>query len=252
MLKGKNVLVFGACGLLGAEILASLLREGANVVGVDLKQQTLLTRFGSLLDSHGSQLELVAGDVTDENMLQRIFDMQGKLDGVVNCTYPRNSRYGRSLLDVKIEDFNENINIHLGSAFMIMQQTVKYFEKHGRPLSLVNIASVYGVIAPKFEIYDNTPMTMPVEYAAIKSAIIRLTEYIVAYVKNSDFRANCVSPGGLKDGQPAEFLTAYQKQTSGKGMLDPQDLSGTIIYLLSEYSKYVTGQNIIVDDGFTL
>ena len=95
-------------------------------------------------------------------------------------------------------------------------------------------------------------MTMPVEYAAIKSALLHLNKYIVAYVRDSRFRVNAVSPGGIFDHQPDAFLEAYKKETNGAGMLGVTEMLGSIVFLLSDASKYVTGQNIIVDDGFSL
>lgn len=93
---------------------------------------------------------------------------------------------------------------------------------------------------------------MPVEYAAIKSGLLHLNKYAVKYVSNSYFRINSVSPGGIFDSQPAAFLEAYKKKTHGAGMLDVRCMVGSIVYLLSDQSKFVTGQNIVVDDGFSL
>lgn len=107
-------------------------------------------------------------------------------------------------------------------------------------------------MAPKFEVYENTSMTMPVEYAAIKSAILHMSKYTVKFVKDSKFRINSVSPGGIFDSQPDDFLTAYKKNTNGAGMLDVNDVLGAVTFLLSDNSKFITGQNIIVDDGFSL
>ena len=95
-------------------------------------------------------------------------------------------------------------------------------------------------------------MTMPVEYSAIKSALLHLNKYIVKYVNESDFRINSVSPGGIFDHQPEAFLKAYKKETHGKGMLNVQSILGAIVFLLSDHSEYTVGQNIIVDDGFSL
>ncbi len=95
-------------------------------------------------------------------------------------------------------------------------------------------------------------MTMPVEYAAIKSALIHLSKYVVAYMNDSKFRVNVVSPGGILDKQPEEFIEAYKKETLGKGMLNVSDVVGSILYLLSDSAQYVNGQNLIVDDGFSL
>jgi NAD(P)-dependent dehydrogenase (short-subunit alcohol dehydrogenase family) len=95
-------------------------------------------------------------------------------------------------------------------------------------------------------------MTMPVEYAAIKSAIQHWSKYAAAYVNDSRFRINCVSPGGIFDHQPDAFLEAYKSNTHGAGMLDVEEVVGSVLFLLSEQSRYVTGQNIVVDDGFSL
>lgn len=142
--------------------------------------------------------------------------------------------------------------MHLGSSFLFTQQCAAYFKKHQTPLSLVNISSIYGVVAPDFTIYENTSMTMPVEYAAIKSGLLHLNKYAVKYVNNSCFRINSVSPGGIFDCQPEMFLEAYKKKPHGAGMLDVRNMVGSIIYLLSNQSEFVTGQNIVVDDGFSL
>jgi NAD(P)-dependent dehydrogenase (short-subunit alcohol dehydrogenase family) len=95
-------------------------------------------------------------------------------------------------------------------------------------------------------------MTMPVEYAAIKSGLIHLSKYVTKYVSNSNFRVNVVSPGGIFDHQPSDFLKAYKDETFGKGMLDVKDVLGTIVFLLSSMSDLVNGQNIVVDDGFSV
>ena len=95
-------------------------------------------------------------------------------------------------------------------------------------------------------------MTMPVEYAAIKSALIHLTKYMAKYLKDKNVRVNCISPGGILDKQPESFLEQYKSNCLSKGMLDPEDIMGALVFLLSDASKFINGQNIIVDDGFTL
>lgn len=95
-------------------------------------------------------------------------------------------------------------------------------------------------------------MTMPVEYAAIKAAVVQLTRYFAEYFKAEGIRVNCISPGGIRDKQHEEFVRAYNARSGGKGMLDPQDINGSLVFLLGDASKYMTGQNLIVDDGFSL
>jgi len=126
-----------------------------------------------------------------------------------------------------------------------------YFQKQGYG-NIINISSIYGVISPKFEIYDNTEMTMPVEYAAIKSGMLHLTKYMAKYFKGNNIRVNAISPGGILDSQPEEFLKKYNQECLTKGMLNGCDLNGTLVFLLSDMSMYINGQNIVVDDGFSL
>lgn len=116
----------------------------------------------------------------------------------------------------------------------------------------MNMSSIYGSMAPRFEVYEGTSMTMPVEYAAIKSAVEHLTRYFASYFKGCGIRVNSLSPGGILQAQPQVFLDAYNQHCASKGMLLPEDLTGALIYLLSDESRYMTGQNLIVDDGFSL
>ncbi|WP_411991688.1 oxidoreductase [Agarivorans sp. DSG3-1] len=246
----SKVIVFGSNGVLGSTLVQSILDKGGQVIAVDnfTPESELQSQEIPL-----NNIERVNLDVTNESNIISFFNsLEGGIIGAVNCTYPRNKSYGTHFLDVSLDSFNENIALHLGSSFLISQQCVKYNLKYNEKFSLVNISSVYGIIAPRFSIYDHTNMTMPVEYSAIKSALIHLNKYVSKYVKNSCFRVNSVSPGGILNGQPNEFCDSYKEYTNGKGMLDAKDVVGAVIFLLSEDSNYITGQNIVVDDGFSL
>ena len=111
---------------------------------------------------------------------------------------------------------------------------------------------MFCMSSQNFEIYRNTKMTMPVEYAAIKSAIIHLTKYFASYFKNTGIRCNSISPGGILNDQPISFIESYNKLCHSKGMLSENDLSGVLVFLLSDESLYINGQNFIIDDGFSL
>ncbi len=253
-LKNKTILVAGAGGLLGSRLVYALLKSDVKVIAVDIDLTAMTSRLSELgIDLNQKQLICSELNVTNEESVKSFFSQSDMIiNGAVNTTYPRNKTYGKHFFDVSLDSFNENLSLHLGSAFLFTQQCASYFDKHQTPFSLVNISSIYGVIAPKFEIYDNTTMTMPVEYAAIKSAILHLNKYVVSYVNDSRFRINCVSPGGIFDHQPKEFLHAYKNNTHGAGMLDVGEIIGSVLFLLSDQSRYVTAQNIIVDDGFSL
>ncbi|PTT48729.1 flagellin modification protein A [Aeromonas sp. HMWF016] len=253
MLEGQKIVVAGAGGLLGAQLVHKLMAQGAAVIAIDRDLKVLNDKLENAgVDIHSHALQAVIIDLLDESAVVRFFDSVENITGAVNCAYPRNKNYGKHFYEVAQGDFNENISMNLGSSFLFMQQCARYFEKYQNAFSLVNISSVYGVIPPKFSIYENTKMTMPVEYAAIKSGLIHLSRYVAKYVANSKFRVNLVSPGGIFDHQPEDFLKAYKKETLGKGMLDVSDVLGSIVFLLSSMSDFVNGQNIVVDDGFSM
>ena len=253
MLDTKKVVIIGAAGLLGTELVKALLSNNAEVIALDKNLDAMNKRFKeSDIDISSKNISFHSMDITNENDVKDFFFKFTDIDGAVNCSYPRNSNYGAKFFDVSLKDFNENINLHLGSSFIFMQQCAQFFLNNPRPFSLVNIASIYGVIAPKFHIYNDTEITMPVEYASIKAAIIHMNKYVSKYVNNTLFRVNSVSPGGISDNQAKEFVDAYKNNTLGKGMLSSSDITGTIIFLLSDMSSNIVGQNIIVDDGFSL
>ena len=256
MLKNKVIFVAGANGLLGKKICRTVLSNGGQLVLADMDRSGIeKLKLELNADFHSEKSFATTIDIVSKNSIQKSIQeavsIFGKIDSLVNTAYPRNKNYGRHFFDVEYEDFCENTSLHLGGYFLTSQQFAKYFVESGYG-TILNIASVYGVIAPKFEIYKDTPMTMPVEYAAIKSALIHLTVYMAKYLKDKNVRVNCISPGGILDRQPEIFLDNYKKNCLSKGMLDPDDIMGTVAFLLSDASRFINGQNIIVDDGFTL
>ena len=119
--------------------------------------------------------------------------------------------------------------------------------------NLINISSIQGLNAPKFDHYDGTNMTSPIEYSAIKAGIISITKWLAKYYSNKNIRINCISPGGILDNQPKSFLKKYRSSCSNIGMLSAeQHISDSIVFLLSDASKAINGQNIIIDDGWSL
>jgi len=252
-LKDKNIIIIGASGRLGKVVCSRLLDQGANVIAVDLDKVSLDKEKQI---NQSNKYTSIVGSCNDIDSIKLIFDKGknkvGNIDGAVNLSYPKNQNYGKKLFDVSYKDFCENTSLHLGGYFLFMQQCAKYSLEENVKFSLLNFSSIYGVISPKFEIYEGTEMTVPVEYAAIKSSLLHLTSYLTAYTKGTSFRVNCISPGGILDGQDENFLRNYKNRSRSKGMLDPDDIIGTVLYLLSDASEFVCGQNIVVDDGFSI
>ena len=256
LLDGKVIVITGGAGLIGQEFAKAVMSQGGIAVIADIDEERIQYTVKELAQKFPSgkidafKLNVISKDSLQEciNYVDRKYK---KIDALINNAYPRNENYGRHFFDVEYDDFVENLGMNLGGCIIPSQLFSLYFQKQGYG-NIINISSIYGVIAPKFEIYDNTEMTMPVEYAAIKSGMLHLTKYMAKYFKGKNIRVNAISPGGILDSQPREFLSEYNQQCSTKGMLDPKDLNGVLIFLLSDMSSYINGQNIIIDDGFTL
>ncbi|MCG3770066.1 MAG: Sulfoquinovose 1-dehydrogenase [Nitrosomonadaceae bacterium] len=255
MLTNKVIVVTGGAGLLGRQLCSAVVEHGGIVVVADVDGAGAMHVAEHLASQYQGRAAAASLDITsNESVTKLIAKLQkqyGRMDAVVNASYPRNRNYGRKLEDVTYEDFCENIGLHLGGYFLVAQQFGLFFRKQGAG-NIVSIASIYGTMAPRFEMYRETSITMPVEYAAIKAAVVHLTRYFAQYFKGDGIRVNCISPGGIFDKQDERFLREYKAQCGNKGMLDPQDVNGCLLFLLSDASKYMTGQNLILDDGFSL
>jgi NAD(P)-dependent dehydrogenase (short-subunit alcohol dehydrogenase family) len=256
MLNNKVIVITGGAGLLGQEFTKTIMENNGIAVIADIDEKRGWEVTENLQKSFPvSVVDFQLLDINNRqsiiNLIEMLNQKYGKIDALINNAYPHNENFGQKFESVTYEDFCENININLGGYFLTSQQFLNYFSNQGFG-NIINISSIYGVIAPRFEIYENTPMTMPVEYAVIKSALIHLTKYMAKYYKGKNIRLNAISLGGLFDNQPIPFLDSYKSYCLNKGMLDKSDINGTLVYLLSDLSQFVNGQNVIVDDGFTL
>ena len=255
LLDNKVVVVTGGAGLLGKEFCLAIASHGGYAVVTDLDlgaAQGVADEINARYQGHACAAVMDINNKESINaVIANVQAARGSIDAVVNNAYPRNANYGRRMEDVTYDDFCANVSMHLGGYFLVAQQFAAFFQDQARG-NIVNMSSIYGVIAPRFEVYAATKMTMPVEYAAIKSGVLHLTKYFAQYLKGSGTRVNAISPGGILDQQPEAFLQKYKAMCASKGMLEKCDITGTLLFLLSDMSLYMNGQNLIVDDGFTL
>lgn len=255
LLSDKMVVIIGGAGLLGQAFVHAILQQGGTVIVADIDPSRAESvcrdcnlRFpGST--SHPESVDINTKDSIDR-LISRVSARFGKIDAVINSAYPRNKQYGRKLEDVEYADFCDNVGKHLGGYFLSTQRFAEFFKRQTFG-HVINISSIYGSIAPRFEVYEGTAMTMPVEYAAIKSAVQHLSIYFMRYYKGTPLRFNCISPGGILDNQPTSFVQRYNVHAQFKGMLHPSDIAGTAVFLLSDLSTHINGQNLIVDDGWS-
>ena len=253
MKKRKEVVaITGGCGRIGSALAKDLLKRGYKVLLGDINKNKLI-KFKSKLKS--SNVEIFFGDLTAKKNIDSFitFGLKKfkKIDSVVCCSYPSSKEWGTRFEDLKENFLKEDLYMQLGSTIIFCQRIIKYFLKKKKG-NIILISSVQGMQAPKFEHYHNLKMNSAIEYSAIKSGIISVSKYLSKYYKNKNIRVNCISPGGIKDNQPNLFIKRYRKSCNLKGLLDGKDISKIIMFLLSDQSKYISGQNLVIDDGWSL
>ncbi len=262
MLSKKVVVITGGAGRIGSVFAKTIVENGGIAiiadVNEDLANKTIYKISNELkkkIEDISSKIIFLNVDISSNssilNLINFLNQKFGRIDALVNNAYPKSKNYGRKFFEIDIDDFNEFLNLHLGGYFNISQQFIKYFLKQNQG-NIINIASIQGIVAPAFETYEGTSMHSPVEYTVVKHGLIGMTRYMAKMFKKDGIRVNAISPGGILDNQSPIFLDQYKKKCGTKGMLDAIDITGALLYLLSDNSKYVNGQNIVVDDGFSL
>ena len=240
-LKNKVVVVTGGNGLLGKQIIARLKNSGAIAISADIK-----TENGE---------NEVTIDITSEESVRKIIDSlvsrYEKIDGWLNNAYPRTSDWGNKVENISFESWRKNVDMHMNGYFICSKLILEQM-KNQRSGSLINMASIYGIVAPDFTVYEGTEMTMPAAYSAIKGGIINLTKYLSAYYGPYQVRVNAVSPGGIFDNQNEIFVSNYNKKVPLRRMGNSGDVAAAIHFLLSDDSAYITGHNLVVDGGWSI
>jgi NAD(P)-dependent dehydrogenase (short-subunit alcohol dehydrogenase family) len=241
-LKDKIIIITGGNGLLGKAIIERLTLEGAFCINFEINIET------------NDDLSKVYCDITDSDSIDKalalVFSKYPKVDGLVNNAYPRTKDWGNKFEQIELDAWKQNIDWQLNSYFYLTQKVAIQManQKSG---SIINMASIYGVVGADFSVYDGTSMTMPAAYSAIKGGLINFTRYLASYFGPQQIKVNAVSPGGIFDNQNEVFVDNYCKKVPMRRLGTSDDIAPTVAFLLSDDSKYITGQNIIVDGGWT-
>lgn len=252
MLENKVVLITGAAGRIGASAARGVIAEGGAVLLADVNSSGLDALLAGMPNTRAITCLADIGEPTEaDRCIAEAVERFGKIDSAIHCAYPRSEGWGAAFEDLKQEFLVEDLARHLGGAILFSQRILRYFLQQGYG-NLIHVSSIQGVMAPKFEHYAGTNMTSPIEYSAIKAGIIAATRYLAKYYKGNNIRVNCISPGGILDDQPTRFLNKYRESCSDKGMLAADDVIGALLFLISDHSRFITGQNIIIDDGWSL
>ena len=254
-LQGQTILITGAAGRIGSSIAKAALEANAIVLISDISKHRLGNIHKELSNDFGAKVHVIVADASTANgidqLIEKSLSKTGRIDGAVHAAYPISEGWGTSFEDLKEENLHQNLIMQLGGAILFSQKILSCFKRQSSG-NLVHLSSIQGVQAPKFDHYVGTNMNSPVEYTAIKSGIIGITKWLAKYHPSQSIRVNCVSPGGIIDNQPESFLQKYRASCTNIGMLSAKDVAKAVVFLLSPSANAINGQNLIIDDGWTL
>ena len=244
-IKKENVLLLGSEGLLGKSFQLFLKdKENLNTICVDIKKKKISTNYiQANIKNPKSIIKVI-------NFFEKRFN---KIDHIIDCVYPiLNLKRNKRINKYDLKTLEKNLSKNMSYPIMLCEIFGEYFKKNKIKGNFIFISSIQGIMAPKFDHYKGSSMSSPAEYTAIKFGLSGIVKYFAKYYGKHKINFNCISPGGILNNQSPSFLKKYKKDCLSQGMLNPEDLYSTLYLLLQKNSKMINGQNIIVDDGWSL
>lgn len=257
-LTGRMALVTGAGGMLGRVICDTLAELGASLAILDLPNTELWDLKNQIEQDWGVDVHVFESDLaciqSRESLISDFSSRFDRLDILINnAAFVGTSNlegWSTTFLEQSSEIWEKVLEVNLTSAFHLAQKFTPLLRMSGGA-SIINIASIYGEVGPDWTLYEDSNMGNPAAYSASKGGLIQLSRWLATSMA-PNVRVNTISPGGLLRGQPDKFIDKYSSKTPLGRMGNEDDIRGAIGYLASDLSKYVTGENIHVDGGWSI
>lgn len=261
-LTGKVAVVTGGIGILGQRFCAGLADFGAHVAVVDLDETKAVEFARELTVAFGVPCLGVGCNVADptsvESMVVRVEAELGPIGILHNNAATKGSDLNKFFTpteDFPLETWREVMAVNLDGMFLVAQAVGRRMVARGKG-SIIQTASIYGVMGPDQRIYEGSEymghgINTPPVYSASKGGVIALTRYLAAHWATKGVRVNALTPGGVESGQNAVFNSRYSNRVPMERMAQADEMVGTLIFLASDASSYITGQNVIVDGGLS-
>jgi NAD(P)-dependent dehydrogenase (short-subunit alcohol dehydrogenase family) len=260
-LAGKTAVITGACGILGRCFAAGLAEFGAAVVLVDLDAGATEALAAEIAERHKTRALGIACDVADPIAVRR---MAERVDAFGGCSILMNNAATKGddmdaffapVESFELATWREVMAVNLDGMFLVAQAIGGGMARRGSG-SIIQTASIYGMLAPDQRIYEGSeyrgrPINTPAVYSASKAGVIGLTRHLATYWAARGVRVNTLTPGGVSSGQNSEFSQRYAARIPLGRMAEADDMVGAAVFLASDASRYVTGQNIVVDGGLS-
>ena len=256
-LTGRTALITGGGGLLATEHAIALGSYGAAIVLADFNLEKCAAAADAL-KQQGINAIAKYCDVTSKESWQKLaadtVEQFGSIEILVNnagfTNQSKSANFDNSFEDFPLEDWNAIMGVNLTGTFLGCQVAGKYMLKQAKG-SIINLASLYGVVSPNHNIYPGTGISQPVAYSVSKHGVIGLTKYIATLWASKGVRVNSLTPGGIFNGHKGIFLERFQQLNPIGRMSDKTELRGAVVYLASDASSHVVGHNLVVDGGWT-
>jgi NAD(P)-dependent dehydrogenase (short-subunit alcohol dehydrogenase family) len=264
-LSGRVLLITGGAGLLGVEHAAAIAEAGGVPVIADVRGADAERTARDVAERYGVAAGAVELDVTSrpscEAALGRVLDTHGRLDGLVNNAALNPKVEGAGLSATRFESYSldswtRELSVGLTGSFLCAQVFGAYMAAHGGGV-IVNIASDLGLIAPDQRIYRQPGLlpheqpVKPVTYSVVKGGLVMLTKYLATYWAEAGVRVNALCPGGVFAGQPPDFVERLTQLIPMGRMARKDEYRAALVFLCSDASSYMTGNNLVIDGGRT-
>lgn len=256
-LRDRLSLITGAAGTLGQVFSISLAALGSNLILIDKDELALLNLVREIKNEFAIDVNYFVCDLekieSRNEMIDHVEKLSNKLDILVNnAAFVGNSNlsgWSVPFMEQSIETWQRALEVNLTAVFQLCQNLYPLLRSSGNG-SIINISSIYGVVGVDWNLYRGTLMANPAAYSASKGALIQLTKWL-ATTMAPEVRVNAISPGGIFNNQDPKFVKRYEEKTPLGRMAKPDDFKGAIAFLATDLSRYLTGQNLIIDGGFS-
>ena len=257
-LSGKVAIITGGGGLLATEHAIALSEHGAKTVLADFNLDKCNQAVKRLKKDNDIETTAKFCDVTKkeswESLLRETIKEFGKVDILVNnagfTNQSKSANFDATFENFPLEDWNAIMNVNLTGTFLGCQVIGKHMIEAGKG-SIINIASLYGVVSPNHKIYPGTGISQPVAYSVSKHGVISLTKYLATLWAEKGVKVNSLTPGGIFNDHEGLFVERFNQLNPIGRMSLKTELRGGIVYLASDASSHVIGHNLIIDGGWT-
>lgn len=262
-LEGKVAVVTGGAGILGRGFCQSLLDYGARVAVVDLNEAAAQQAASELRSRERSDVIAVACNVADAASVAAMVDKVVKAFGRIDILHNNAASKSSDLLaffapfeTYSLDIWRDIMSVNIDGMFLVAQAVGRQMLAQGSGGSMIMTSSIYGVIAPDQRIYEGSEymgvaINTPAVYSASKAAVVGLAKYLATYWAEQRIRVNVLTPGGIESGQNDTFRKRYSNRVPLGRMGLASELHGALVFLASDASSYVTGQNVVVDGGLS-